>query len=264
MIALITGASGGIGYQIAREFAERKFDIILVALDKEILEEKAKELEENFGIKTYVICQDLSLPNASETLYNQVKQLSLNVDALVNNAGFGTFGKFSDVDFSRQKALLSVNVTALMELSYLFIKDMKDRKSGYVLNVASIASFLAGPYMAMYYASKAFVLSFTESLHNEYINDNIKVSALCPGPTATDFEKNAQMKDSNMFVKLKVSKPEVVAKKGVKALFRNKTFYICGASNKFLITLSKFMPRKLTRNFSQNINLGKNNKNWHF
>ena len=114
--------------------------------------------------------------------------------------------------------------------------------------------------MAMYYASKAFVLSFTESLHNEYINDNVKVSALCPGPTATNFEKNAQMKDSNMFVKLKVSRPEVVAKKGVKALFKNKTFYICGASNKFLITLSKFMPRRTTRKFSQNINLGKNRK----
>ena len=180
---------------------------------------------------------------------------------LMNNAGFGYFGKLVDSDIEKNNNLLMVNNNSLVKLSYYFGKDMAKRKKGKILNIASIAAFEGGPYMATYYASKAFVLSFSEGLREELKNDNVTVTCLCPGPTKTNFEKSANLQKSFMFKKLKVTSAEYVAKVGYNALMNNKSTVITGTTNKVTIFLSKFTPRKLNTKIAGYINLGKlNNK----
>lgn len=174
--------------------------------------------------------------------------------------GFGSFGRYVDVDWQRQKGLASVNMLAVMQLSYLFGKDMDRRGEGKIVNIASIASFQAGPYMAMYYASKAFVRSFSEALHEEMKSSGVSVTAICPGPVATNFEKNAQMINSAMFTRLRVYTPEVVAARSYRAIMNNKAVYVVGWQNKLLVFLTRFCSLKFSRVLASKINLGSGRK----
>jgi len=181
--ALITGASGGIGYELALLFARDQYDCVLVARSRDKLDELAARLESEFRVKTLVLAKDLSNPSTVDEIYEEVTAASLKVDALVNNAGFPVYGRFVETDLQAELEMLQVNVVALTALTKLFLRGMVERGAGHVLNLASTAAFVPGPLMAVYYASKAYVLSFSEALANELKGTGVAVTALAPGPT---------------------------------------------------------------------------------
>ena len=244
---LITGASGGLGLEFAKIFAKNNYDLILVARSSGKLEELKKELESEYSVHTYVCPHDLIQEGSADEVYKFAKDNALNVDVLVNNAGFGDFGDFISRDWQKQQDMLNLNVLALMRLSYLFAADMKERKHGKILNVASIASFQPGPLMSIYYASKAFVLSFSEALSVELKKSGITVTALCPGPIRTGFEDAAHLSNSGLFKNLKVASAEKVARFGYKKLMKGKVVAIQGFRNRFLVFSTRFAPRSLVR-----------------
>ena len=253
---LITGTTSGLGREFARIFAQNGYNIVAVARNEVLLQQQKQELERQFGIEMVYIVKDLSAEDSVQEVYDEIKHKGINIDILINNAGFGSFGRYIDVDWQRQKGLASVNMLAVMQLSYLFGKDMDRRGEGKIVNIASIASFQAGPYMAMYYASKAFVRSFSEALHEEMKSSGVSVTAICPGPVATNFERNAQMINSAMFTKLRVYTPEVVAMRSYRAIMNNKAVYVVGWPNKLLVFLTRFCSLKFSRVLASKINLG--------
>jgi short-chain dehydrogenase/reductase SDR len=257
---LITGTTSGLGREFARIFAQNGYNIVAVARNEVLLQQQKQELERQFSIEMVYVVKDLSAENSAQEVYDEIKHKGINIDILVNNAGFGSFGRYVDVDWQRQKGLASVNMLAVMQLSYLFGKDMDRRGEGKIVNIASIASFQAGPYMAMYYASKAFVRSFSEALHEEMKSSGVSVTAICPGPVATNFEKNAQMINSAMFTRLRVYTPEVVAAKSYRAIMNNKAVYVVGWPNKLLVFLTRFCSLKFSRALASKINLGSGRK----
>jgi short-subunit dehydrogenase len=181
--ALITGASSGIGRELATLFARDGYDLTLVARDRAMLARIGDELTRVHGVAVDVIAQDLSHPNAAAEVYRELKRRSIKIDVLVNNAGFGTYGPFVDSDAATESEMLQLNIVALTKLTRLFLEDMLAKREGRILNVASTAAFQPGPLMAVYYASKAYVLSFSEALANELRDSGVTVSTLCPGPT---------------------------------------------------------------------------------
>ena len=259
MVVLITGAASGIGFAFAKLFAEKGYDIVAVDKNEKEMQEK-KLILEDYKVKIINIIKDLGKDNAVEEIYNELKDRNIAIDILINNAGFGTFGRFTDVEYSKQKELLDVNVKALVEMCYLFGKDMINKRKGKIVNIASIASFEAGPYMAMYYSSKAFVRSFSEAISEEFKNFGVTVTAICPGPTDTKFEKNANMIDSYMFTKLHVDTAEEVAKKSYDAIMKGKAVYVVSYPNKLMTFFTRFSSLKLNRSLAKYINVGKNNK----
>ena len=180
-LAVITGASGGIGYELAIQFAKNGYDLVLIARRQKILEQFAHELQQQYKIRVFPITLDLTIPESIETLYQQLKNLNQPVDVLINNAGFGYFSFFPESNINKTMQMLQLNITSLTHLTRLVSKDMLDRNSGKIMNVASTAAFQPGPLMAVYYASKAYVLSFSQALDQELKDTNIHVSALCPG-----------------------------------------------------------------------------------
>lgn len=257
---LITGTTSGLGREFARIFAQNGYNIVAVARNEVLLQQQKQELERQFGVEMVYIVKDLSAENSAQEVYDEIKHKGINIDILINNAGFGSFGRYVDVDWQRQKGLASVNMLAVMQLSYLFGKDMDRRGKGKIVNIASIASFQAGPYMAMYYASKAFVRSFSEALHEEMKSSGVSVTAICPGPVATNFERNAHMINSAMFTRLRVYTPEVVAAKSYRAIMNNKAVYVVGWPNKLLVFLTRFCSLKFSRALASKINLGSGRK----
>lgn len=257
---LITGTTSGLGREFARIFAQNGYNIVAVARNEILLQQQKQELERHFGIEMVYVVKDLSTENSAQEVYDEIKHKGINIDILINNAGFGSFGRYIDVDWQRQKGLASVNMLAVMQLSYLFGKDMDRRGRGKIVNIASIASFQAGPYMAMYYASKAFVRSFSEALHEEMKSSGVSVTAICPGPVATNFERNAQMINSAMFTRLRVYTPEVVAARSYRAIMNNKAVYVVGWPNKLLVFLTRFCSLKFSRILASKINLGSGRK----
>ena len=257
---LITGTTSGLGREFARIFAQNGYNIVAVARNEVLLQQQKQELERQFGVEMVYIVKDLSAENSVQEVYDEIKYKGINIDILINNAGFGSFGRYVDVDWQRQKDLASVNMLAMMQLSYLFGKDMDRRGKGKIVNIASIASFQAGPYMAMYYASKAFVRSFSEALHEEMKSSGVSVTAICPGPVATNFERNAHMINSAMFTRLRVYTPEVVAAKSYRAIMNNKAVYVVGWPNKLLVFLTRFCSLKFSRALASKINLGSGRK----
>ncbi|HCW03464.1 MAG TPA: short-chain dehydrogenase [Clostridium sp.] len=239
-VTLITGASSGIGYEMARVFARKKHNLLLVARQEKALKKLADQLIREDGVKVYVIAMDLSKPQASSELYNKVKQLGLQVDTLINNAGFGYVGLFHEEELERDKDMIQVNISVLTELTKLFSRDMVERKEGSILNVASTGGYHAGPYTAVYYATKAYVLSFSEAIAKELKPYNIAVTALCPGATKTNFAKMAGRRDN------KAAMPaEKVAEAGYKALMKKKTVMVPGIANKLLVKI----PRSVVKGF---------------
>ncbi len=240
--ALITGASSGIGYELALLFARGGYDCILVARSQDKLRELADRLEREHHIKTLVVGKDLSKPTAVDEIYEEVTAAGLAVDVLVNNAGFPVFGLFVETDLMIELEMLQVNVVALTALTTLFLKGMVERRAGRILNLASTAAFLPGPLMAVYYASKAYVLSFSEALANELRGTGVTVTALCPGPTRTGFQKRGVMEDSRL-VQGSIADAASVALAGYRGLMAGKTVVIPGFSNKLVPWVVRLSPR---------------------
>jgi hypothetical protein len=240
--ALITGASGGIGYELALLFARDGFDCILVARSHEKLNALAARLESEFRVKTLVLPKDLSKPSAVDEIYEEISAASMLVDVLVNNAGFPVFGLFSETDLDDELEMLQVNVVALTQLTKLFLRGMIERRHGRILNLASTAAFEPGPLMAVYYASKAYVLSFSEALANELGGTGVTITALAPGPTRTGFQKRGQLEDSRL-VQGKIADAQSVALAGYRGLMAGKTLVIPGLTNKLIPWIVRISPR---------------------
>lgn len=236
---LITGASSGFGYEFVKLFAKDNYNLILVARNIEKLEEIKSEFPSS---KITVVQKDLIQPNSVKELYSEIKEKGLNVDILVNNAGSGLLGRFDKLDIGRQIDMIQLNVSALTELTHYVLQEMKQRRNGKILNVASTAAFQPGPLMAVYYATKAYVLSFSEALVEELRGAGITVTALCPGPSKTNFAKAANVEKTKMFAR--VMNADTVAKMGYKALMRGQRVVITGTLNKIGAYAAKFLPRR--------------------
>lgn len=251
---LITGASGGIGFALARQFAAGGQALILVARSEARLLERKAQLEKEYGVAVEVLPQDLTLPNAAKVVYDATVARGWTVDILVNNAGFGDFVSFVDADWKRQEDMVTLNVTALMQLTHCFARSMREQGGGRILNVASLAAVVPGPYMATYYATKAFVLSFSEAMSEELREYGITVTALCPGPTESNFETAANLKGGNLFSALPVESAETVARRGYKATMKGRVVRYCGIAVCLVSFLTRFSPRWLNRKATKRVN----------
>ena len=243
--ALITGASVGIGYELSKIFAKNGYNLVLVSRTKQKLEAIAKELESKHGIQTKIIAKDLSKSTAPQELYDEIDLDGIEITALVNNAGFGLNGKFVNLSTEKQMELIQLNITSLTILSKLFGADMVKRRSGRILNVASTGAFQAGPFMSTYYASKAYVLLFSEGIRNELAQDGVDVSVLCPGPTHTEFGDRAEMNHTKILNVPWVMNAAEVAEAGFAGLMNRKKIIIPGVMNKILAFSTRLMPRSL-------------------
>lgn len=250
---LVTGASSGIGLELARQFARAGSNLVLVARGKEKLEQLATQLRNEFKVQAEVVEGDLCNPGAATNIVEELQRRKLSIDVLVNNAGFGLMGQHSSLELQRQLDMVQVNIAAVVHLTQLLLPGMLERNTGGVLNVASTAAFQAGPNMAVYYASKAFVLSYTEALHEEVSGTKLHVSCLCPGPTDTGFTAAANMEGSKLF-KMGTQSAQEVARYGYLAFQRNQAIAIPGFKNKLLAWSTKFSPRSITRKIAGALN----------
>lgn len=244
---LITGASSGIGYEFAKIFAKKHYNLVIVARSKGKLLQIKKEFEYKYKISVTVIVKDLSEKDAAYDVFDALQDKGIHVEILINNAGFGDFGKFVDCDWNKQYEMVQVNIIAMMQMTKCFMKPMIREGHGKILNLSSTAAFQPGPYMSNYYAGKAFVLSFTEAISMELKGTGVTIMALCPGPTRTGFESVATLGKSKLFRTLKVAKASEVAKFGYKRLWKGKTVAVHGIQNKALSLGIKVTPRKLIR-----------------
>lgn len=240
-VTLITGASAGLGAEFARACAKRGEELVLVARRKDRLEAIVREI----GGKAHVVAADLSVPGAAASLVGQIEAEGLAVETLINNAGFGLAGRFAALPLERQRQMIDLNIALLTELTHLLLPAMIERRRGGILNIASTAAFQPGPGFAVYFASKAYVLSFTEALHQELKRKGIKVSALCPGPTATEFGDVAGV-TSARFSRFAADARSVVAA-GLNGLDRNKAVVVPGLLNKATAQSSRLIPRGAMR-----------------
>ena len=242
--ALITGASGGIGYELAKSFARDRYNLVLVARSGDKLNQVAAELGEQFGITVKPIALDLAAAATARVLFDQLQGEGVVIDVLVNNAGFGVFGEFARMSEDEILGQIQLNVTALTHLTRLFLPGMLGRRRGKIMNVASTAAFQPGPLMAVYYATKAYVLSFSEALANEVAGSGVVVSCFCPGATDTGFAKRAGTEDSRLFKKIGAMNVETVARDGYRGLMAGKTVAISGVRNWVVAESVRFAPRK--------------------
>lgn len=241
---LITGASAGIGLELARIFAENGHPLILVARREDQLRRLADELKSNHGVSAEVVGLDLTEPDAPQRLFDRVETSGSPVDVLVNNAGFGSYGRFHQLDIERELRMIQLNVVALTHLTHLFLQSMLARGRGRILNVASTAAFQPGPLMAVYYAGKAFVLSFSEALDEELAETDVRVTTLCPGPTKTEFQATADMEKSRLAQHyLMAARP--VAEAGYRGAMQGKRLVIPGILNKLSAQGYRMTPRRL-------------------
>ena len=251
--ALITGASGGIGYELAKLFAKDHYNLVLVARTSGKLNQFADELQRQFGVTAKAIALDLTAAASPQFLFDQLQREGLVVDILVNNAGYGTFGPFVEVSLEEGLGQIELNVTALTALTRLFLPGMLERRSGKVLNVASTAGFQPGPLMAVYYASKAYVISFSEALANELKGSGVTVTCLCPGATDTGFQGRAGTENTILFRKLRPMTAKAVARDGYRALMSGRTLVISGFRNWLVAESVRFSPRKLVTAVSRKV-----------
>ena len=242
---LITGASGGIGYELSKVFSKNGYNLVLVSRNKQRLEVVAKEMEKQYGIQAKVIRKDLSKSSAPQELYDDMVANGIDIDVLVNNAGFGINGKFTGFSADKHMELIQLNITSLTLLCKLFGTDMVKRRSGSILNVASTAAFQAGPLMSTYYASKAYVLLLSEALNNELAQDGVNVTVLCPGPTHTEFAVRADMSSTKIANVPWVMSATEVAEIGFSGLMKGKNIVIPGLMNKLLAFSVRFTPRSV-------------------
>lgn len=237
---LITGASSGIGLELATIFAAKNYNIVLVArsTDKLLAFEKANQ-------NVVSITQDLSVHNAAQILFNTLQAKGISIDILVNNAGFGDFGMFANSDWAKQEQMINLNITTLTQLTHLCLPNMIANKNGKILNVASTAAFQPGPTMSVYYATKAYVLHFSEAIANELETTGVTVTALCPGATASGFQSAADMHESKLVKGKKLPTIKEVAEYGFKSLMAGKRVAIHGTMNYIMANSNRFTPRNL-------------------
>lgn len=241
---LITGASSGIGQCFAQQLARQGCNLVLVARRGEKLAALAQELQDKHNIKVLILPCDLAAANARQQLYIQLEQADINLSGLINNAGLGAMGRFAEVDYAPQQQMLNVNIIALVELTHHIIPKLKQQPGSFIINVASTAAFQAGPGMAIYYASKAFVLSFSEALHEELKTSQIQVQALCPGATATEFADVAHMHDTKLFRGNVMTADAVVSESLAK---RDHAIVVNGWINFIFAFGTRLTPRFITR-----------------
>ena len=251
---LITGASGGIGLELARLFAKDGYDIVLTARSEDKLKVIKKELEGEYSVSAYVFPCDLAEPDAALRIREFTDASGIIVDVLVNNAGFGDCADFAQGEWQKQYDMVRLNIVALMQLTRVYLPEMKERKSGRILNVASVASFCAGPGMSVYYASKAFVRSFSEAVAEEVRGEGVTVTALCPGPVRTGFEKAANLEGSRMFTLLHAADARKVALCGYRALMKGRTLVYYGITAKAMSLLVRALPRAACRKVAKKVN----------
>lgn len=251
--ALVTGASAGIGRELARDFAEHGYDLVLVARRLEALESLAADLTSAHGVRATALAADLSAPGAPRQLFDRLEGDHVAIDVLVNNAGFGAQGAIAELPLARQLEMLQVNVTALTELTRLFLPGMVARNRGGVLNVASTAAFQPGPYMAVYYATKAYVLSFTEALAEEVAGTALRISCLSPGRTATEFADVAQTNKTRL-ARFGSMPAADVARAGYDGWARGRVVVVPGATNFVGTLLPRLVPRGIVRKIAKRLN----------
>jgi len=251
--ALITGASSGIGLELAKVHASKGDDLVLVARNKTKLDELKSELESKYKIKVYTIGKDLSCANAAKEVYDETTKQKIEIDYLINNAGFGDFGMFVESDWNKELQMINLNITTLTQFTKLYLKEMVSRKSGKIMNVASTAAFQSGPTMAVYFATKAYVLSFTEAVSNEVSDKGITITALCPGATETGFQAAGGMEESNLFKGKKLPTAKQVADYGYKSMMKGKTVAIHGMMNYIMSNSVRFTPRSLVVKITRKI-----------
>jgi len=244
-VALITGASSGIGRELAFIHAEQKGDLIIVARRKVELESLKTELETKYGIQVRIIVKDLTKPEAPQEIYNEIKQAGIQIEYLINNAGFGGIGKFYEREWVKDEAMINLNIMALTSLTRIFLPDFVQRNSGRILNVSSTASLMPGPLQAVYFASKAYVTSFSNAIAEELHDTNVTVTALLPGATETEFGKISGMDKTSLFDNTYSAK--MVAEDGYKSMMKGKLNKIAGVgfSQRLLMAFIPFSPRRM-------------------
>lgn len=252
--ALITGASGGIGYELAKLFAKDRYNLVLVARSTPKLSKFTDELQRHYGISAKPVSLDLSWRQAPESLWDDLQHAGISVDVLVNNAGYGIRGEFAKIPLEEDVGVMQLNMATLTVLTKLFLHPMLARHNGKILNVASTAGFQPGPLMAVYYATKAYVISLSEALANELKGTGVTVTCLCPGATDTGFQKRAGSEDSVLFKKLRPMDAATVALDGYRGLMAGKTLVISGFRNRVLAESVRLGPRSLVTAVSRKVN----------
>lgn len=241
--ALITGSSSGIGYELAGIHASKGGDLVLVARNRDKLVKLKADLEKKHHINVHIIIKDLAVPGAAREVFDEVKIHRIVVEYLVNNAGFGDSGFFAESDWSKQEQMINLNIISLAHLTWLFLPDMISRNRGKIMNVASTAAFIPGPTMAVYYATKAFVLSFSQAIDNEVRDHGITVTSLCPGPTRSGFRDAASLEESWVFERAKIPVAREVAEYGYYSMMSGKAVAIHGFTNKIIAHSARIIPR---------------------
>ena len=247
--ALVTGASNGIGFEFAKILAMNKYDLILVARNKSKLDEIKDNFNQAYGVKVFVFSCDLCQAGACENVYEQVRRRNLDIDILINNAGIGDWGPFVDSNLEKQEQMLQLNVVALTKLTRLFLPGMVDRHHGRILNVASTAAFQPGPLMSVYFATKAYVLSFSQAIAHELKDTDVSVTCLCPGPTATNFQTSTFPQEIRLTHGQKLPTAKKIAEYGYKVMLRGQRTAVHGILNKLMALNVRFLPQWITLRF---------------
>lgn len=238
--ALITGASSGLGREFAKQLAHQGYNLVVVARREKLLKALLRELSE---VKVTIFVKDLTEDSAVEDLFKYLSNQYIPISLLINNAGFGDYDRFDQADIGKLQNMINLNIKVLTDLTYYFGQQMIRRQSGYILNVASTAAFQPGPMMATYFATKHYVLALSEAVAYEWKSEGVKVCALCPGPTKTEFFDHADMTNSKMMKSLKIPSAEEVSRYGLESLFSGKTVAVHGFFNRLLVFVGHFSPR---------------------
>jgi uncharacterized protein len=251
--ALITGSSNGIGLELAKVHASKGDNLVLVARNKSKLDELKTELERQYKISVYTIGKDLSANNSAKEVYDETTKQNIQIDYLINNAGFGDFGMFVETDWNKELQMINLNITTLTQFTKLYLQDMVKRRNGKIMNVASTAAFQSGPTMAVYYATKAYVLSFSEAVNNEVSDKGVTITTLCPGATESGFQAAAAMEESNLVKGKKLPTSKEVAEYGYASMMKGKTVAIHGLINYLMANSVRFTPRSLVVKLTRKI-----------
>ncbi|WP_452226318.1 SDR family NAD(P)-dependent oxidoreductase [Lacinutrix cladophorae] len=249
--ALITGAASGLGYELTLLLAKDAYKLILVDINAVNLAKVKDELVRDFKVEVITLAKDLSLPNISQEIIDDINNEP--IDVLINNAGFGLFGSFAETNWERESAMLHVHIMTTTHLTKLVLEGMVKRKSGKILNMSSLAAFQPGPLMSIYYASKGYMLSFSEAIACELKGTGVSVTALCPGPTKTHFQETVSEDSKENKITFNMASAKAVAAYGYKAMLKGKPVAIPGGFNKFLATLPRLMPRNVAANIVRKI-----------
>ena len=250
---LITGATQGIGFELSKLFAKDGYHLVLVARNEQKLNEIRQTFKTDYDAEVRIIVKDLSKADSAQEIFEQLKLENIIINILINNAGFGHFGRFAETDWDVEQRMIQLNITTLTQLTKLFLPDMMALNQGAIMNVASTAAFMPGPLMAVYYATKAFVFSFSQALSNELKDTNITVNTLCPGATETQFARVAEMDESKLFSNpfMSVMDAKTVARMGYKDLMNGKDLTVTGVINKMLVRSVRVSPRKMVMNITR-------------